>query len=243
MDFEDDVFEDAFDDDRYDDRVSDRDEKMSMEQLEHEQSLISRKSETNAFSVNRTFVNSIAYHHLYDELKTLQISKPVREGLYREAGRLLEFVDGQEYERMVAINARTGDLVVDNFNRLGSGTMAGTGFDAREYALVQNCKDDIAIIHNHSLNGRPSFRDLTTFLNEPKVKLSIIVCHDGDVYVVSGVSPKIMNEYKTYVQELKADVSDMNVIQQIALSHLYKMNASLSEKEKVIKFTHFRKEQ
>ena len=137
MDFEDDVFEDAFDDDRYDDRVSDRDEKMSMEQLEHEQSLISRKSETNAFSVNRTFVNSIAYHHLYDELKTLQISKPVREGLYREAGRLLEFVDGQEYERMVQEVALMSDAKLEEayydsvYDSLGSQaeTMEEQGWD------------------------------------------------------------------------------------------------------------------
>ena len=96
MDFEDDVFDDVFEDDRYDSQGPDRDEKMLMEQLEHEQSLISRKLETNAFSVDRTFVNSIEYHRLFDNLEMLQISKPVREGLYRETGRLLEFVDGQE---------------------------------------------------------------------------------------------------------------------------------------------------
>lgn len=70
MDFEDDVFDDVFEDDRYDSQVPDRDEKMLMEQLEYEQSLISRKLETNAFSVDRTFVNSIEYHRLFDELLT-----------------------------------------------------------------------------------------------------------------------------------------------------------------------------
>ena len=79
MDFEDDVFDDVFEDDRYDSQGPDSDEKMLMEQLEHEQSLISRKLETNAFSVDRTFVNSIEYHRLFDNLEMLQISKPVRE--------------------------------------------------------------------------------------------------------------------------------------------------------------------
>lgn len=242
MDFEDDVFDDVFEDDRYDSQGPDRDEKMLMEQLEHEQSLISRKLETNAFSVDRTFVNSIEYHRLFDNLEMLQISKPVREGLYRETGRLLEFVDGQESERMIAVNARTGDLVVDNITRLGSGTISGTGFNEKEYALVQNCKDDVIIIHNQSLNVRPSFKDLTTFLDEPKVKFSIIACHDGDIYVVSDVSPKILEEYENYFQEVKTYISDVKTAQSLTLSHIYQKNETLTEKEKLIKFKHLRKE-
>ena len=39
-----------------------------MEQLEHEQALISKKSNHHAYSVNRTILNSKAYHDKFDKL-------------------------------------------------------------------------------------------------------------------------------------------------------------------------------
>ena len=54
--------------------------------------------------------------------------------LMREAGRLLNFVDGQEQERMLVINARTGEFVVDNFDR--DGDMYKTGFNVEEYQKI-----------------------------------------------------------------------------------------------------------
>lgn len=92
------------------------------------------------------------------------------------------------------------------------------------------------------LNVRPSFKDLTTFLDEPKVKFSIIACHDGDIYVVSDVSPKILEEYENYFQEVKTYISDVKTAQSLTLSHIYQKNETLTEKEKLIKFKHLRKE-
>ena len=72
----------------------------------YEQSLISKKEFVNGFSVERNYINSKEYH---DKFEKLPLSKPVIESLYKETGRLLEAVDGQEQEHMLAINARTGE--------------------------------------------------------------------------------------------------------------------------------------
>lgn len=54
------------------------------------------------------------YAHLsaVSAVEKLPLSKPVIESLYKETGRLLEAVDGQEQEHMLAINARTGEPVM-----------------------------------------------------------------------------------------------------------------------------------
>ena len=83
-----------------------------LEQLELEQPIISKKSHFNAYSVEREYVNSKDYH---DKFERMPVNRDVQQNLYLEAGRLLEFVDGQEEERMIAVNARTGDFLVDNF--------------------------------------------------------------------------------------------------------------------------------
>lgn len=242
MDFEDDVFEDAFEDERYCDRELQNENQMQLEQFELEQPLISLKMERNAFTVNREVVNSVWYHNRFEELQTLGINKHVREGLYKEAGRLLEFVDGHEYERMVAVDIRTGDLVTDNFARVESGSIAGTGFNAREYQMVQDCENGIAIIHNHSLNGRPSMQDIFTFLHEDKVKLSIVVCHDGSIYTIYDADPEIENRYNKFLNDVKYSVSDPRIAEQLATSHIYQLNETFPERKKLVKFRYSRKE-
>lgn len=230
MDIEDELFEDAFEDERYEDRST----LIQTEQFELEQSLISMKHEKNVFTVNRELINSKLYH---DKFEYLPVNRKVQEALYRETGRLLEFVDGQEQERMVAVNARTGDFVVDNFKRFGSGSIAGTGFNDKEYQKVQECHDGIIIVHNHSLNGRPSIQDVLTYANEDRIKLSIIACHDGTLYSICGISSKFMEYYSYFLQKEKLVVSDMDIAKQLATSDLYQLNDTLSERHKLINMT------
>ena len=162
-------------------------EKMEQELLEMCQSLVPyvKESERNSFSVNREVVNTKEFH---DKFMKLPVSLDAQEALYKQAGRLLSFVDGQEEERMLAVNSRTGEFLVDNFNR--DGKMMSTGFTIQEYNKTQECREFITLMHSHSLNGRPSATDLLSYLNNKKVNLSLIICHNGDVYAIYGVKPE-----------------------------------------------------
>ena len=67
----------------------------STEQLDLEQALIHKKDRHNAYSVERTYVNSKQYHDKFEKLPT---NKEVQQSLYKEAGRLLNYVDAQEQD-------------------------------------------------------------------------------------------------------------------------------------------------
>ena len=53
---------------------------------------------------------------------------------------------------------------------------------------------------------------------------------------------KILEEYENYFQEVKTYISDVKTAQSLTLSHIYQKNETLTEKEKLIKFKHLRKE-
>lgn len=223
MELEEDFFEDAFEDERY------TTNNIQMGQFEFEQSLVSLKAEINTFSVNREIVNSKLYH---DKFEQLPVNRNVRESLYKETGRLLEFVDGQEQERMIAINARTGEFIVDNFDR--DGNMYKTGFNNEESKLVLNCKDSIILIHNHSLNGRPSIQDILTYAKEDKISLSVIACYDGTLYVICGVNKEAFNVYESNLSTQKLSTSDLDEAKRLTMSKFYKINEKLGERHKLV---------
>ena len=202
--------------------------KVLMEQLELEQPIISRKSHFNAYSVEREYVNSKEYHDIFERIP---VNRDVQQRLYIEAGRLLEFVDGQEEERMLAVNARTGDFLVDNFDREGS--IKGTGFTSEEARILDECKDGIILLHNHSLNGRPSAQDMLTYLSEERVKVSLVLCHDGTVYGIYGVSPKLPDIYDDYLEQAKLKTDDLDEAKRLATTQLYLLNDKLGNRHKL----------
>ena len=53
---------------------------------------------------------------------------------------------------------------------------------------------------------------------------------------------EILEEYENYFQEVKTYISDVKTAQSLTLSHIYQKNETLTEKEKLIKFKHLRKE-
>ncbi len=217
--------------DMYEDDRSEGYNYFVMEQLEHEQPLISKKSSTNAYSVEREYVNSKAYH---DKFERLPVNKEVQEKLYIQAGRLLEFVDGQNEEHLLAINARTGVFIVDNFER--EGNAKGTGFNDDEAKKLDTCKDGIILMHNHSLNGRPSAQDLITYLNEERVKVSIIVCHDGTMYGIYDVNSEFPTIFDEYVKQEKYKTNDIEDAKRKAMTKLYTLNDRLSDRHKLFKY-------
>lgn len=189
-----------------------------------------KEPDKEKFAVNRQLVNSKEYH---DKFKEIEVPRRVQECLYRETGRLLDFVDGQAEERLLAINARTGDFIVDNFNR--SGSEKRTSFIASERMEIDKCKDPIIFVHNHSLNGRPSVQDLLSFLHLENVALSLIACHDGTVYEISYVSPMFETMYNLHVNELKQSMSDMDEIKRLALTRCVDQNSKLGKSKKLFK--------
>lgn len=195
-----------------------------------EQPLISHKGKANAYSVERNYVNSKKFH---DKFESIPVNKYVQERLYIEAGRLLEFVDGICEERLIAINARTGELIVDNFNRKGS--MLSTGFTTDEAIKIDDCPDGIILLHNHSLNGKPSSQDLLTYALEDKVKISLIICHDGTVYGIFHVSKIYPEVYNEFINNSKQFSSDIDVVKAITTMRLNILNNKLGQKQKLFK--------
>lgn len=184
----------------------------------NEQPLISKKTYTNGFSVERNYINSKAYH---DKFEKLPVSKRVYERLYTECGRLLNTVDGCEEEKMIAINARTGELVVDNLSR--AGLSDHTCFTAEEYKYIKELSDTIIVIHNHSYNRPPSGRDIATYAENDNIKISLVVCHDGDVFAIVRAEREVADLYKMYYDELKA-ITDEVTAKTIATNRLEVLN-------------------
>lgn len=189
-----------------------------------------KEPDKEKFSVNKLLVNSKEYH---DKFKEIDVPRRVQECLYRETGRLLDFVDGQAEERLLAINARTGDFIVDNFNR--SGSEKRTSFIASEKMEIDKCKDLIILVHNHSLNGKPSAQDLLSFLHQENVALSLVACHDGTIYEISYVNPIFEKMFYDRIEYYKANLSDMDEIKRLSLTDLIIENDLMSYKHKLFK--------
>jgi hypothetical protein len=132
---------------------------------------------------------------------------------------------------MVAINARTGEFIVDNFDREGS--IKGTGFNKNEYKKIDDCPDYVIILHNHSLNGRTSAQDILTYLKEKKLKISLIVCHDGTLYGIMEVLPETENIYNDILRETMRLTSDENEAKRLATTKLYQINDRLNSRHKL----------
>lgn len=193
------------------------------EQIESAQALISKKEDKSAFSVEREFINSKEFHDIFEKLP---LNKNVQESLYYQAGRLLEFVDKyQGEERMLAIDARTGEFIVDNFDRPGQ--ISGTGFTLEEEHKIELCKNNIIVMHNHSYNGPPSAQDLLTYLHNDKIKISFIMCNDGTLYGIYSVKKEFEKFYDECLKQAKEHTSDIDDAKLIARSMFYDANEQL----------------
>lgn len=205
-----------------------------MEQLELEQPLVKGNNLNNAYSINKKLINSQKYHYKFEQLP---VNELVAQKLYLQAGRLLDKVDGQEKEWMLAVDRREGDLIVDNFNR--DGNIKGTGFTPEEYDKILECQDQVIIMHNHSLNGRPSAQDLIAYSKDEHVILSLIVCHDGTLYAIYDANPEIESIYNDLFDEYKNITNDEEEAKHLATTALYKANNKENVKRKLFVLRRF----
>lgn len=203
-------------------------EALFLNKLTLEQPLIFKKDIKNAFSAERDYLNSKEYH---DKFEKLPVNRDVQQALYEQTGRLLNFVDGKSEEHLLAINGRTGQFIVDNFTR--EGETLHTGFSDEELNKVNECRDSIIIVHNHSLNGRPSYKDLLAYLESPKIKISLIACHDGTLYGIYEVKPEIKALYDDFYKDVKLMGVHDEDAKILATSRLYDLNNSLNDKRKI----------
>ena len=147
---------------------------------------ISKKPNKNAYSVDRNFVNSKGFHDKFDGLTP---RKPANESLCQQSRRLLEARDGTDNEGLIIIDARTGKLVTDNLEDKAGALR--TGLTSEEYELVKDNAGKVIMLHNHPDGSAPSGRDILTYWAEEKADSSVVVGHDGTVYILSEINREI----------------------------------------------------
>lgn len=180
--------------------------------------LVRKKGEVNGFSVNYKLINTKGYH---DKFMKLPLASNVCEVVYRECGRLLERTDGNEEEYMIALGARTGKLITDNLKRQGN--IRKTSFNKDEYRAISESKEQIILIHNHSLSVRPSGRDIVTYVKNDKIRMSIVVCHDGDVYALLNGKKEVAEIYENAYNEYRRNYNQ-SISKVLAAQVLYDKN-------------------
>lgn len=183
-----------------------------------ETQFVSKKRFSNDYSVNRNIVNSKKFH---DKFEGLTSHKYANESLYQEAMKILEHRDGTDFEDVVAIDSRTGKVIVRNDTSVQSGK---TGFTEEQYKEYLKHNGDIILLHNHPNGGRLSYVDISTVFNEEKIVATIAVGHDGSLHYLFNPNKKIDidNEYKKVYNVFKEEYGDDVLADHLATSVLYK---------------------
>lgn len=174
-----------------------------------EERLVTLSPHSNAFSVSPV-VNTKEYH---DAFERMPLAKPVREGAYQQAGRILQAADGTDYEYMAAIDARDGRLVVDNLAREPSRKQ--TTFSAEEASIASNHRSALVIIHNHPSSSPPSFTDFVMASWNNQVFGSIVIGHDGSVWLISINDNKVFDlimELRFKYRDAYGDFSEIKAV-------------------------------
>lgn len=148
------------------------------------------KTKNNQFGVNNV-VNTEKYHQKFN---AMNFNKNVSESLYSEARKVLEHRNGTYYEDSVAIDSRTGEVL---FNNQLSNKPFATGFLKKEIEAIKNNPNPVIIMHNHPGSSLPSDTDLKTMHKLENVSNSVVVGHDGTIYVADD-DYKMNNFAKEY---------------------------------------------
>lgn len=196
----------------------------SPEKIEHEEDFkVTKKNTSNGFSVNRELVNAKQYH---DKFSGLTEHKAANESVYQQAKRILEDRDGKDTERMAIIDARTGELLTDNLS-VGEDSRFKTGLSFEEYQKIKESGKRFLILHNHPSSTRPSITDILTFWKEEKADASIVVGHDGTVYVITDMNRKIPLDklYEMYYYSYKELGYDVDMARLKATNDIYASKA------------------
>ena len=178
---------------------------------------ITKKKDSNAYSVDRKLVNSKEYH---DKFESLTSHKSTNESVYQEAMKMLEHRDGTELEDIVVFDSRTGNIVVKNTLSAREGQ---TGLTYEQYETYKKASGKKVLLHNHPNGGRLSFTDLKTLFVNADIEASIAVGHNGMVHIVSNPDRTIDIEklYESLYNEYKEIYANSEIAKIYALDDLY----------------------
>ena len=178
---------------------------------------ITKKKDSNDYSVDRKLVNSKEYH---DKFESLTSHKSTNESVYQEAMKMLEHRDGTDLEDIVVFDARTGNVIVKNTLSARSGQ---TGLTYEQYEIYQKSSGKKVLLHNHPNGGRLSFTDLKTLFVNDDIEASIAVGHNGMVHIVSNPDRTIDIEklYESLYNEYKEIYANSELARIYALDDLY----------------------
>lgn len=192
--------------------------------LEQRERLIPREQEARgtAYDVSRRAVNGRAYRGKFD---AAGLPKRAAASCYVEARRILRDRDGTDGERMSVVSWRTGERVCDTF---GLGTQAErVGLTLGQYRRAASTDGGVVVLHNHPASTRPSWADLKSVAAHDFVRASLVLCHDGTIYAISGTSPQLIKAYHGILSECRAKYAGSlpeESIEMRALDELYRRN-------------------
>lgn len=129
--------------------------------------------------VNLSLVNTKKYHDRYDNLT---VHKDVNESLYRASMEILKDRNNTEFEDIVAIDARTGDIIVKNTSASTNKIKHRCGFSWGEQSWLEERRGMYEVLHNHPNNSLPSRDDIKKLFDREHQSGSTIICHNGDIY-------------------------------------------------------------
>lgn len=179
-----------------------------------------KKGDKNHYSVNYKKVNTKEYH---DKFRRLPLPKPVQEQLYIQTGRMLQELDGTPYERLVALDAKTGDLVADTYSHELFESRAN--FDKDELKIVRKHKNGTILLHNHPGDSYPSLADIYSAMMTEGVSGSLVSGHGGTVYHIEPLQLQGFEErYNILLEEAKQFTTEMERAQLIAFINLEEEN-------------------
>lgn len=135
----------------------------------------------DAGHVNLKLVNSYGFHKKFEGIVD---SKAVCESMYTESMKILKSRNNTLYEEIVALDARTGEVLIKNTTAVGKKTHA-CGFSALEQEYLESRGTPYIVIHNHPNSSFPSRDDIKKLFDREGQSGSLITCHNGDVYYIS----------------------------------------------------------
>lgn len=192
--------------------------------LEQRERLIPREQEARgtAYDVSRRAVNGRAYRGKFD---AAGLPKRAAASCYVEARRILRDRDGTDGERMSVISWRTGERVCDTFGLDAQAERAGLTLG--QYRRAASTDGGVVVLHNHPASTRPSWADLKSVAAHDFVRASLVLCHDGTVYVISGTSSQLIVEYNDILDKYEAEfcgTMPRERFEMWALDELYRRN-------------------
>lgn len=192
--------------------------------LEQRERLIPREQEARgtAYDVSRRAVNGRAYRGKFD---AAGLPKRAAASCYVEARRILRDRDGTDGERMSVVSWRTGERVCDTFGLDVQAERAGLTLG--QYRRAASTDGGVVVLHNHPASTRPSWADLKSVAAHDFVRASLVLCHDGTVYVISGTSSQLIVEYNDILDKYEAEfcgTMPRERFEMWALDELYRRN-------------------